>query len=269
MFLRWVVLVFLVLLPVDVAVAIDLTPAGVGLGDVFFQGGNSSGTKDSGNAGGQVDGTEEPGGVGEEASEVVDPLEPFNRVMFVANDLVYSVVIKPLALIYTAVTPEIFRTAIRNFFHNLAMPTHLLNAVLQQKPELAGRELYRFVINTTVGVLGFYDAASDVFKINPGNEDVGQTLGVYGIGDAVFLNLPIIGPSNVRDTIGRVGDAFLNPLSYTPSDIWARFGIQGARHVNETSLSMDDYENLKKAALDPYIAVRDAYTQTRRKQIKE
>lgn len=208
----------------------------------------------------------------EEASrqeEVSDPLEPFNRAIFVFNDLVYSVIIKPVAIVYSAVTPEVFRTAVRSFFHNLAMPTHFVNALLQNKPNDAGRELYRFAINTTVGVLGFYDAADHVFNLKPGNRDTGQTLGVFGVGDQVYLTLPILGPSNLRDSIGLVGDAALDPVSYVPHDLWARFGIEAFRFENETSLKMEEYESLKKAALDPYMAVREAYLQARRKQIKE
>ncbi|MBF0416455.1 MAG: VacJ family lipoprotein [Magnetococcales bacterium] len=208
----------------------------------------------------------------EEASrqeEVSDPLEPFNRAVFVFNDLVYSVIIKPVAIVYSAVTPEVFRTAVRSFFHNLAMPTHFVNAILQNKFDDAGRELYRFAINTTVGVLGFYDAADHVFKLKPGNRDTGQTLGVYGIGDQVFLTLPFLGPSNLRDSIGLIGDAALDPVSYVPHDLWARFGVEVYRFENEASLKMEEYDSLKKAALDPYMAVREAYLQTRRKQIKE
>ncbi|MBF0423542.1 MAG: VacJ family lipoprotein [Magnetococcales bacterium] len=201
--------------------------------------------------------------------EVSDPLEPLNRAVFVFNDLVYSVVVRPVALVYSAVTPEPFRTGVHNFFHNLALPTHFVNAVLQNKPDEAGNELYRFAINTTVGVLGFYDAADHLFHLKPGNRDSGQTLGVYGVGDQVYLSLPILGPSNLRDSVGLVGDALLDPFTYVPNDIWTRAGIDAFRYENETSLRMEEYESLKKAALDPYIAVRNAYLQTRRKQIKE
>ncbi|MBF0108490.1 MAG: VacJ family lipoprotein [Magnetococcales bacterium] len=206
----------------------------------------------------------------QESQETIsDPLEPFNRAMFVINDMVYTVVIKPLAHVYAAVAPEVVRAAVRNFFHNLAMPTHFVNALLQRKSDVAGRELFRFLINSTVGVLGFHDAADQMFQLKSGDEDTGQTLGTYGIGDGVYINWPLIGPSNLRDTVGLAGDAFLNPLGYVPSEIWVRGGIQGYRHLNETSLRLGEYEDLKKAALDPYVAVRDAYLQTRRKALRQ
>ncbi|HIJ82656.1 MAG: mlaA [Magnetococcales bacterium] len=256
MFIRLVMVLFLALMPVSRAFALEVaTPVG----------GSTSLEETSG---AQADG---PGSLGdsENNEDVSDPLEPFNRAMFVINDFIYSYVVKPLSHVYAAVTPEIFRTAIKNFFHNLSMPKHLVNAFLQGKPDVAGRELFRFVINTTVGVLGFYDAAEQMFDMKPGNEDAGQTLGAYGIGDGVYINWPIFGPSNIRDSFGLVGDTLLNPLSYVPSDMWARTGIRGFQNVNSNSLKLGEYESLKEAALDPYTAVRDAYLQTRRKQIRE
>ncbi|MBF0147827.1 MAG: VacJ family lipoprotein [Magnetococcales bacterium] len=266
MLLRLMLLLFLVSVPVRGAMAGEPMVERSGTsGYVEDSGGVVNSAASSGASKDVMDGTADA----DVQDEVSDPLEPFNRAMFVVNDMIYSVIIKPLAHIYAAVTPEVFRIAVQNFFHNLGMPTHFLNALLQQKPDVAGRELFRFVINTTVGVLGFYDAADRVFNLKTGDEDTGQTLGTYGIGDAVYINWPVLGPSNLRDSVGLVGDAFLNPLSYVPNDVWARAGIQGYRRVNDTSLRLGEYEDLKKAALDPYTAVRDAYLQTRRRQISQ
>ncbi|MBF0133776.1 MAG: VacJ family lipoprotein [Magnetococcales bacterium] len=263
MLLRLMVVALLMLIPVTTPLAQEKTvPVEQGGDTLQVNASNAEATNG-------VDQTWEDTADSFSQEEVSDPLEPFNRAMFVLNDLFYSVIIKPVALIYATVTPEIFRSAIRNFFHNLAMPKHFLNALLQGKPNVAGMEVFRFAINTSVGVLGFYDAAQNMFDIKSGNEDTGQTFGTYGIGDSVYINWPIFGPSNLRDSIGLVGDTFLDPLSYVPNDIWVRAGIQSFRYENEVSLKMGEYDNLKKAALDPYISVRDAYRQTRRKQIKE
>lgn len=196
-----------------------------------------------------------------------DPLEPFNRVMYHVNDFIYFGILKPIARVYVAITPEAFRLSVQRFFHNLAMPKHFLNALLQGKPDLAGRELGRFAINTVIGGLGFFDPAASQFDIYGGDEDVGQTLGTYGLGEGPYLMWPIIGPSNLRDTIGTIGDTALSPTTYFPEDFWPRAGIHAYDTVNDTSLKIGEYEGVKESAIDPYVAIRDAYKQMRRDRI--
>lgn len=200
--------------------------------------------------------------------QVSDPLEPWNRIIFTFNDLFYHALLKPVSLLYEFILPEPVRIAVRNFFHNLAMPKHFLSALLQGKMEAAGKELGRFGINTTLGGLGFFDVADSHFNLKSSDEDIGQTLGTYGMGDAIYIEWPIIGPSNLRDTVGLVGDTLLNPLTYYPENEWTRLGIYGVKVVNHTSLRIGEYEDLKKAAIDPYVALRDAYLQMRRSQIQ-
>jgi phospholipid-binding lipoprotein MlaA len=205
----------------------------------------------------------------DETAEISDPLEPFNRAMFVFNDRLYFWVLKPVARVYNEVFPEPLRVAFKNFFLNLLTPVRAVNCLLQGKPDAFATEIGRFVINTTMGVYGFGDAASVCFDIKRKDEDLGQTLGVYGAGPGLYICWPVFGPSNIRDTIGMIGDGFLNPLYFWPQETVYRVGISSFRVVNTTSLELGQYESIKKASLDPYVAVRDGYQQYRNSKIKQ
>jgi phospholipid-binding lipoprotein MlaA len=197
---------------------------------------------------------------------VPDPLEPLNRVFFEFNDRLYFWVLKPVATGYKTVVPEEPRVCVRNFFHNLAFPVRFVNNLFQGKVFGAFEETCGFLVNSTVGLGGLADIATAI-DLKRHEEDLGQTLAVYGSGPAFYINWPFLGPSTLRDTIGTVGDAFLDPLSYL--DVWYSGGAKGLDTINETSLRIGDYESLKKAALDPYVALRDAYYQNRLSKIKE
>jgi len=199
---------------------------------------------------------------------IADPLEPLNRVFFVFNDKLYFWLLKPVATGYKAVTPEPVRVGIRNVFYNLTFPIRFVNCLLQGKVEGVGDELARFFINSTIGLGGLLDVAGNKCEIRRHEEDLGQTFGSYGMGAAFYIHWPILGPSSVRETLGRVGDAFLDPLNYLDP---AKYQLSAKAFdvVNETSLKIGDYESLKKAALDPYVAVRDAFYQNRQSKIKE
>lgn len=205
-----------------------------------------------------------------EFQEVYDPLEPVNRGIFWFNDKMYFYVLKPVArgLRYT---PEPLRISIKNFFLNLQTPVRMVNAALQGKFAVAGNELTRFATNTTLGIGGMFDPAKEHFGIRMHDEDTGQTLGVYGVGPGPYLVLPFLGPSNLRDGIGKIGDTWLD-LSY---HIWGKdkdnydyIGARAVESVNNLSLDKDTYEGVKRDALDPYLYLRDAYAQYRRNQIK-
>jgi phospholipid-binding lipoprotein MlaA len=119
-----------------------------------------------------------------------------------------------------------------------------------------------------VGVLGFGNPAKKYPELNPSEEDLGQTLGAYGIGNGLYIVWPILGPSTLRDSVGLVGDLLLNPVSYVePTE--AAIGITGYETVNDTSFKIGDYESLKKAAINPYEALRDAYIQHRKSKVKK
>ena len=200
---------------------------------------------------------------------IEDPLEPFNRAMFTFNDRLYFWFLKPVAQGYSAVVPEPARVSVRNFFSNLRTPVRFANCILQANLIGAATEIFRFLINSTVGLAGLFDpAGSEEINLLKQDEDFGQTLGVYGAGQGFYLVWPILGPSSPRDTVGMVGDFFAYPLSYL--DPWyAWLAVRGYQAVNDTSLSIGDYEAIKEAAIDPYVAVRNAYAQYRQKKIEE
>lgn len=196
-----------------------------------------------------------------------DPLKPMNVAFYHFNDKLYFWVLKPAAQGYSWVVPETGRVWVRNFFTNVAMPGRCVNATLQGRFKVAGCELERFGINTTLGIFGFDDFAARRWSIKaPKGEDTGLTLGHYGVKPAIYIHWPLFGPSNPRDTVGLVADSFLDPATWL-LEFPARIGAKAVDRVNRTSLSLGDYEDLKESALDPYVAVRNAYHQYREKRI--
>lgn len=191
-----------------------------------------------------------------EQATVADPLSPFNYAMFVVNDKLYFFFFKPLAQGWGFILPEIVRVGIQNLFNNVAFPVRFFNNLFQGKVKRSGIELSRFLINTTVGIVGILDPAKRLFDLNPYIEDFGQTLGVWGMGHGFYLTCPLVGPLTLRDGLGRIPDTVLDPLTFIPFIGWVKT-------INETSLKIGDYEALKEASLDPYVAVRNAYVQHR------
>ena len=209
----------------------------------------------------------------ESAETIADPFEPVNRAFFTFNDKLYFWVLKPVATGYKTVIPEDGRLGVRNFFSNLTTPIRLVNCLLQARFTGAGIETARFVINTTYGLVGFLDTAKKEFKIEKQEADFGQTLGIWGMGPVLYLDLPVLGPSSLRDGLGFAVDAALNPQTYLAFYFvvysYANTGGWILEKINEASLTLGEYESLKKAALDPYIAVREAYHQYRQNKIKK
>ena len=204
----------------------------------------------------------------EQTLKVADPLEPFNRTMYHVNDTLYFWVVKPVSQAYTGVIPEPARIGIHNFFNNISTPVRFVNCLLQGKGEGAGTELRRFAINTTCGILGFGDPALDQYGLEPVREDLGQTLAVYGLGDGFYIVWPLLGPSTVRDSVGKIGDWFLYPVSYVePKE--AAIGISAVRYTNESSFYLGEYEAFKSMTIEPYVGMREAYIQYRHRQIQE
>ncbi len=200
---------------------------------------------------------------------ISDPLEPLNRAFYHFNDKLYFWVLEPAARGYRAVVPEKGRVGVRNFFYNLGFPIRLINCLLQLKGQEAGYEFVRFFVNSTVGMAGFLDVAGTAMELDRYEEDLGQTFGHYGAGPSIFINWPFFGPSCVRDSIGMVGDAFLNPVNYLVPQTKYNLAVKTYDKVNETSLTLGDYEELKRSALDPYVSLRDAYFQHRRSEIEK
>jgi len=200
--------------------------------------------------------------------KVADPLKPLNRAMHNVNDKLYFRVLRPVARACKKAVPKPARISIRNFFNNLTTPARYVSCLLQGKRKAAGTELHRFALNTTVGVLGFVDPAQEKWKLAPTDEDLGQTLGKWGVGNGVYVVLPLLGPSTVRDTLGLIGGQLLNPVRYVePAEV--SLAISAGKIANENTFTIGRYESFKSAAVDPYTAMRQAYIQYRDKQVKD
>jgi phospholipid-binding lipoprotein MlaA len=204
----------------------------------------------------------------EERVEIADPLQPFNRAMHQFNDKLYFWALKPAAQGYKAVVPEPIRISAKNFFDNLGFPARFLSCLLQADFSGAATEAGRFSINTIWGIGGLLDPSSGKeLNLQEQDTDLGQTLGVWGVGQGFYIVWPILGPSSPRDSMTIAGDYFLYPVSYIyPWYAW--LGVRTYQEVNATSLRIGDYEALKDAAIDPYVAFRDAYAQYRFKKVK-
>jgi len=205
----------------------------------------------------------------DEAETIADPLEPLNRLFFHFNDKMYYWVLKPVARVYSGLLPPELRISIGNFFDNLLSPGRAVNCLFQGEVRDSSVEVTRFVLNSTAGILGFGDFARDVLDLPSSEEDTGQTLGYYGLGGVFYIVWPFLGPSNFRDSLGKIVDANLNPVIFLDAESEVTVGLWILDRVNYTSLTLGDYELFTETALDPYVAVKDAYQQYREGQIKK
>jgi phospholipid-binding lipoprotein MlaA len=198
---------------------------------------------------------------------IPDPLERWNRGIFAFNDAVIGHVARPVYRGYGYITPSFMRTGVKNFFHNLAFPVRFTNNLLQGRGKAAGVEMSRFILNTTAGLGGLFDVARRHRPVvDVEDEDLGQTLGVWGVGEGFYIVWPLLGPSTARDSAGTVGDYFLHPLTYVhPWELG--LGAKAAGTFNDLDEVLDLYDNLKQAAIEPYSSVRDAYVQYRRAKL--
>ncbi len=202
----------------------------------------------------------------EAAITISDPMEPFNRAMYQFNDKFYFWALKPVSQGYGIIVPEFARVSVKNFFYNLGFPIRFVSCLLQADPTSTAKELGRFTINTIWGIGGLFDLASDnKLNLEKNDVDLGQTLGVYGVGHGFYIVWPLVGPSSARDSVDLAGDYYLHPVSYI-RPWYTSLGVSVYEAVNYTSLSIGDYETLKEAAIDPYEAIRDAYVQHRQEQ---
>ncbi len=204
----------------------------------------------------------------EERVDIADPLESVNRVTHEFNDKLYFWAVKPVAQGYKAVVPEPARISVKNFFSNLGFPARFISCLLQADLSGAITEAGRFTINTIWGIGGLLDpSAGKELNLQEQDTDLGQTLGVWGVGQGFYIVWPVFGPSTPRDSVSIAGNYFLDPLAYL-NPWYSRLGVNVLDKVNAASLRIGDYEALKDAAVDPYIAFRDAYVQYRYKRIK-
>ena len=202
---------------------------------------------------------------------VADPLYGFNVIWFHFNDKLYFWLLKPAAQGYKAITPQFFRTGVRNFFYNIRMPIRFVNSVLQGKIDRGAQEFWRFCVNSTFGAAGLFNIVKDNPGLNPPAESTAQTLGVWGFGNGFYLTWPIFGPSTFRDTFGLVGDMALDPMTWIlwNQDWYIKYGVPAYEKVNEFTFRIGEYESLKEMAVDPYQAIRDAYVSNMQKKINE
>lgn len=191
------------------------------------------------------------------AADAADPWEGFNRSVFRFNETLDRYVTKPLAKGYQTVTPQVVDDAISRFFNNLSSPVTLVNQLLQGKPAAAAATTSRLIFNSTVGVGGLFDVAARM-GVKREKEDFGQTLAVWGVKPGPYLVLPLLGPSTVRDTAGRVGDIASDPRVYMNDDFAMVLGVAEVVDVRADLLSVE-----KVIEGDRYNFIRDYYLQQR------
>ena len=197
-----------------------------------------------------------------------DPLEPVNRVVFSFNNIFDRLILRPIAVVYKGLMPEFIRNRVTYSLNNLSMPITAVNNILQGELRKAGVSTSRFLINSTVGVLGFFDPASSM-GLESKNEDFGQTLTVWGVPSGPYLVLPFIGPSNPRDFTGLLSTSLLDPMyqvggGSTSSSLRSYRMATGA--VDFRSQNIEVFDDLLNNSIDHYAAVRSFYSQSRESQ---
>jgi phospholipid-binding lipoprotein MlaA len=199
------------------------------------------------------------------AQEVNDPIEPINRGIFAINEVLDMVIVKPIATIYNTVLPKPVRTGVSNVFGNLDDVFIGANHALQGRGKDAANSFGRVVLNTTFGVGGIVDLAS-MNGMPKGEGDFGQTFGVWGVGPGPYIVLPLMGPSNARDTVGRVARAASDPRTYMP-DPWA-YSLRGAEFVQIRADNLENTNLIDSSSLDKYGFTRSLYMQRRDALVK-
>lgn len=207
--------------------------------------------------------------------EIDDPFEGFNRRIFWFNDKLDIYFIEPLAEGYDYVVPNFVQQRVRNFFENIGYPVYLLSDVVQLKFGQAAHHTGRFVLNTTVGLAGLFDVATD-WGLPRHKEDFGIALGYHGVPPGPYLVLPLLGPSNVRDLGGRIVDAFLDPFYYTefyiePSHdaFWLSAGVKTVEVLQTRADLLDAVQDAKDSSLDYYLFIQSTYYQVRQNLIHD
>jgi phospholipid-binding lipoprotein MlaA len=200
--------------------------------------------------------------------EDYDPWEKFNEKMFEFNRQADRLVLKPVAKVYSVILPEPFEVMIGNGFDNINFVPRMVNSLLQGKFLGATREVSRFLINSTLGIGGLFDAAK-YYGIEKSREDFGQTLGFWGVTPGPYLIVPFLEPMTVRDGIGRGVDGLMNPLSYFIPFIWTGVALKLGEIVNDRALNLDLFQGFEESVVDLYSAVRHGYLRRREQLIKE
>jgi phospholipid-binding lipoprotein MlaA len=200
-----------------------------------------------------------------EYNKINDPIEPANRAFFAFNRLLDRLILKPITGIYRTITPSVIRESVHNFLNNLRTPVILANDLLQGEVTRAGDTVARFFINSTVGVLGFRDQAT-VWGFAHHDEDFGQTLAVWGAGEGPYLMVPLFGPSNPRDVVGKIVDFFIDPINWWANrsdNNWVVTTRTLVTAVDTRDQLWDVLDDLEKSSIDLYASIRSLYRQTR------
>lgn len=208
---------------------------------------------------------------GIKSTEINDPIEPVNRAVFAFNNFLDIILIEPAAKAYNFVLPEVVRDSVQSFMRNLKSPLIVANNLLQGEIGDAGVATARFIINTTAGVGGLVDVASS-HGLSYENEDFGQTLAVWGLGDGFYLVLPLLGPSSLRDTAGLVADAYADPVrivAHNSDEDWVYYTRNAIEGLDNRARLVSAIADLRHNSLDYYAAVRSAYGQKRAALIRD
>lgn len=193
-------------------------------------------------------------------ADPLDPLEPINRKVFAFNQVLDRYAVRPAAEAYTDITPDPLERVIGNFLSNLKYPITIANDLFQAKFHYALVDTGRFVVNSTVGILGLFDVATDL-GLQARDEDFGQTLGYWGLGRGVYLTLPLLGPSSARDLTGDVVDWFLDPTNQI-EDTATQYAVR-ALYLLNLRASFLGFDRAVRNAFDPYVFLRTVYLQGR------
>lgn len=202
-------------------------------------------------------------------SQPWDPIQPANRVIFKFNRKADQYVLRPVAKGYNKITPDPVQSSVGNFFANAHEPVTIINSILQLNFKTFNQSLGRFMINTVAGVGGLFDVATKVGVPNP-QKDFGQTLGRWGLGRGPYLVLPLLGPSDGRDLVGRAGDHWLYPVTYlgygNNNEQYTEYGLSGLYFLNKRAQYLG-YEQMLSHQFDPYIFLRSYYLKQRQQKV--
>ncbi len=207
------------------------------------------------------------------ATSVADPLEPLNRATFWINDGLYTIILRPITKGYEFVIPKPVRTGIHNVFENVRFPVRFVNDTLQGNFKRAGYETGKFVVNSIAGVGGIGRPSDHIPALADVPEgDTGQTFAKWGIGHGIYIVLPVLGPSSLRDTVGIAGDYVLNPVNWV-SFVYGGYAwtiaIPSTNSLRVTHEQLGVYDSASKSSLDKYLAIRSAYIQHRQEVAKK
>lgn len=207
------------------------------------------------------------------AVEINDPLELLNRGVYFVNMGVDGLIMKPLAITYRFILPDPVRESVGNFLTNLHAPVTLANHLLQGQPKRAGTTVIRFVMNSTLGILGLFDAA-ETFGFKKNETGFSETLGIWGVNTGPYLILPVLGPSCFRGAAGLGGDYFLQPYNYyffhaNDDEQWISWGITGTNMVHQRNEVLETVDDIVENSLDTYVTFRSLYFQLQEHRLKE